>query len=168
MRRAVLYITMFFALCFGFKAQSQNAVTEYDVKLNSLQNSSREILNNLINGPQSSAFVNDDQQPKIYVRSGEQVNTLFVKKPTDFTLVSNDYTNEINTVKVLNIEWNGSDVFNFPNNLLSILPNLEYVYVRSYQNLSKQTIETNFQGLLALLSSKSGVEVLYLTMEQPQ
>lgn len=168
MRRAVLYITMFFALCFGFKAQSQNAVTEYDVKLNSLQNSSREILNNLINGPQSSAFVNDDQQPKIYVRSGEQVNTLFVKKPSDFILVSNNYTNEINTVKVLNIEWNGSDVLNFPNNLLSILPNLEYVYVRSYQNLSKQTIEKNFQGLLALLSSKSGVEVLYLTMEQPQ
>lgn len=168
MKKAILYITMSFALCFTFKAQAQNAVTDYNIKLNSLQNTQAEMLNNIINGPQSSVFVNNEQQSKIYIRSGAQVNTVFVKNPSDFTLLSGTYANEMNTVKVLNIEWNSSDTFSFPNDLLSVLPNLEYVYIRSYQNLSKQTIETSFQSLLALLSSKSGIEVLYTTMEQPQ
>lgn len=168
MKKRVLYIIMFFALCFSFKVQGQNPITEYNVKLNSLLEFQAEILNSQIKGAQSSIFVDFKNQPAIYQRQGEQVKTMLLNKPTDYSLLVNAYNSELDAVRIITIEWNGTDVFTFPRNILSKFPSLNYVYIDSYENLSKKKIEHSFQGLIELIKDREDIEILYMKKEQPQ
>lgn len=173
MKKSVLYSIMVFVLCLGFKAQAQSpAITEYNAKLNSLtEEIEEEILENLVNGAPAMIFISaDSNQPKAYQRSGEQIKMMMLNQPADLTLLLNAYKGQLEAVRVINIEWNGTDNFTFPTNLLEQLPSIQYVYIRSYQDLSKAKIEAAFQGLIQLLSGQTEVEVeiLYSTMEQPQ
>lgn len=162
---------MVLVLCLGFKAQAQSLVTEYNAKLSGLTGMEKEILEDLVNGAPAMIFISaDSDQPKAYQRSGEQIKMMMLNQPADLTRLLNAYKGQLEAVRVINIEWNGSDNFTFPTNLLEQLPSMQYVYIRSYQDLSKTKIEAAFQGLIQLLSGQTEVEVeiLYSVMEQPQ
>jgi hypothetical protein len=161
---------MVFVLCLGFKVQAQSlAITEYNAKLNSLTDMEEEILDDLVNGAPSMIFINtDSNQPEAYQPSGEQIKMIMLNKPSDVTPLLNAYKGQLNGVRVINIEWNGTDSFTFPTNFLAELPSVQYVYIRSYQDLSKAKIESAFQRLIQQLSEEMEVEILYSTMEQPQ
>lgn len=171
MRKSVFYSIMVLVLCLGFKAQAQSLVTEYNAKLSGLTGMEKEILEDLVNGAPAMIFISaDSDQPKAYQRSGEQIKMMMLNQPADLTRLLNAYKGQLEAVRVINIEWNGSDNFTFPTNLLEQLPSMQYVYIRSYQDLSKTKIEAAFQGLIQLLSGQTEVEVeiLYSVMEQPQ
>src|SRR5690606_4332961 len=171
MRKSVFYSIMALVLCLGFKAQAQSLITEYNAKLSGLTGMEKEILEDLVNGAPAMIFISaDSDQPKAYQRSGEQIKMMMLNQPADLTRLLNAYKGQLEAVRVINIEWNGSDNFTFPTNLLEQLPSMQYVYIRSYQDLSKTKIEAAFQGLIQLLSGQTEVEVeiLYSVMEQPQ
>lgn len=171
MRKSVFYSIMVLVLCLGFKAQAQSLITEYNAKLSGLTGMEKEILEDLVNGAPAMIFISaDSDQPKAYQRSGEQIKMMMLNQPADLTRLLNAYKGQLEAVRVINIEWNGSDNFTFPTNLLEQLPSMQYVYIRSYQDLSKEDIEAAFQGLIQLLSEQTEVEVeiLYSVMEQPQ
>lgn len=171
MRKSVFYSIMVLVLCLGFKAQAQSLITEYNAKLSGLTGMEKEILEDLVNGAPAMIFISaDSDQPKAYQRSGEQIKMMMLNQPADLTRLLNAYKGQLEAVRVINIEWNGSDNFTFPTNLLEQLPSMQYVYIRSYQDLSKTKIEAAFQGLIQLLSGQTEVEVeiLYSVMEQPQ
>ena len=166
----IIYILAVFALCFGFKAQAQSFITEYNTKLNSLPKIHAQLLNNLINGAPSSLYVNNDNEPAIFQRPEHHYSKMmYINKQSDFGLLAKAYSNHLSNIEVINIEWNGTDVFDFSNSVLSQFSNLQYIYIRSYQNLSQQIIENNFQQLVAQINQGANeVEILYSVMEQPK
>lgn len=170
MRKSVFYSIMVLVLCLGFKAQAQSLITEYNAKLSGLTGMEKEILEDLVNGAPAMIFISaDSDQPKAYQRSGEQIKMMMLNQPADLTRLLNAYKGQLEAVRVINIEWNGSDNFTFPTNLLEQLPSMQYVYIRSYENLTSSLIASSFQTLLANLDyDEDAVEILFTTMEQPQ
>lgn len=167
----IIYILAVFALCFGFKAQAQKKpeITEYNIKLNSLPDTQAQLLNSLVNGAPSMIFINGENKPTVYQRSGEQIKMMMLQMPSHLVPLLDAYKGELDALKVINIEWNGTDNFTFPTDFLAKLPSVEYVYIRSYQNLSQQIIENNFQQLVAQINQGANeAEILYSIMEQPQ
>lgn len=169
MKKNVFYSIMVFVLCLGFKAQAQSLITDYNVKLSGLPEMQAKILHGLVNGAPSMIFINNENAPAVYQRSGEQIKMMMLNKPSDLTSLLNTFKEELNALKVINIEWNGTDTFTFPMDFLAKLPSVEYVYIRSYQSLSQKIIENNFKQLLAQINQGANeVEILYSVMEQPK
>jgi len=164
--RNIIYILSVLSLCFLGKAQAQTSITEYQTKLNSLPDTQAQLLNGVVNGAPSMVFINAENTPAVYQRPGEQIKMMMLHEPSDLVTLLDAYDGQLDAVTVINIEWNGTDTFTFPTDLLSKLPGLGYVYIRSYQNLSKPMIENTFQGLIQQLK-QTEVEILYFTMEQP-
>jgi len=169
MKNISIYIILVFALCFGLKAQAQQPVImEYSAKLAGLSELQAQLLDGLINGASSMVFIDSEGSPDIYQRGDEQVKKIMLRRPSEFDSIVKTYGDQLAGVQVINIEWNGTDVFTFPTNTMSTLPNLEYVHIRSYQNLSPQTITRGFQGLVVLMENSEDIEVLYSITEEAQ
>lgn len=170
MKKAVLYITIFFALCLALKAQGQTPVIEFQEKLTSLSAISltaSQILHDRINGTSGSIFMNTSEQADKYEVAGEVLKVMYIKTANDITTLVNEYGSQLNSISILNIEWAGTGTFVLPQNLTTILPDLQYVYIRSYKNLSSSLITNAFQSLLSNLDyDEDGIEVLYENMEQ--
>lgn len=165
----IIYILAVFALCFGFKAQAQKKteITEYNIKLNNIPDTQAQLLNGLVNGAPSMIFINADNMPSVYKRPGEQIKMMMLQMPSHLDPLLEAYNGQLDAVKIINIEWNGTDTFTFPTDLLSKLSGLDYVYIGSYQNLSKPMVENAFQGLIQQLN-QTEIEILYFVMQHEQ
>lgn len=166
MKNKVLYILV--ALCAGFSAQAQQVViTEYSVKLKSLSEAQVESLDHLINGEQGSLYVDDDK-PEIYQKMGNMPKTMFINKATDLNLLTGTYLDKLSAIEVIHVVWNNPEPFDIPSNALSKLSKLNYIFVSSNQELSKQIIESNLPSLLKKVRSFANLEILYSGVEQVQ
>lgn len=166
-----LFVGMFL-LCCGFQAVAQTPITEYKEKiadLSAISPTAAQILDNRINGVSGAVFVNAEGQADKYEVAGEVLKVMYLKTANDFTSLTNANGNALQTISVLHIEWDAVWTFTFPQNLKTILPDLEFVYIRSYENLTSSLIANAFQTLLTNLDyDEDGIEVLFTTMEQPQ
>lgn len=172
MKKSIINIVLFFSLCFGIKSQAQMLVTEYKDKLSSLPEIHGKLLDNLINGAPSSIYVSNDNIAALFQQQEQYYpRMMFVTKPSDLNLLAQSYPSHIARIEVINILWNGSDVFEISSDLAVKLSdsNLQFIYIQSNQNLSKQLIENHFQQLIGQVDSLNGdVEILYSVIKQEQ
>lgn len=170
MKNSVSYIVLFFALCFGLKAQAQKVkITEYGDKIASLGPSEeKETLDKLINGLPNSIYVNKDNKAEVFQRGDGLIESMSLRKLEDVEILEKTYAKTFKHIKIIEMEWNSKDSFVLLNrNFLSQFPMLKYIYIKSYENLSDQLVESQFPALIEYLRDGVGVEVIYVTMGQP-
>ncbi|SKC11854.1 hypothetical protein SAMN05660841_04352 [Sphingobacterium nematocida] len=170
MKSNIIYIVLLFALCFGFKAQAQKVkITEYGDKIAGLASEEeKETLDKLINGLPNSIYVNKDNKAQIFQRGDKIIESMSLRKSEDLEILEKVFVNMFKDIKIIEIEWNATDSFVLLNrNFLSQFPTLKYIYIKSYENLSQQFVESQFPTLIEYLRDGVGVEVIYVTMEQP-
>ncbi|SHL65580.1 hypothetical protein [Myroides odoratimimus] len=167
MKNNILYIIIAFGLCFGIKAQAQSAIFEYNQKLIKLTDSQANDLNYLANGAPTSMFIAFDKQAKIHQGNSKEIVEMSIEDTSDFIGLSNVYKDKLKEVILINIKWDGKQQIVVPKDLIIQLENLKYIYIRSYRELDKDLIQTEFIDLLQKLNEKQDVEILYSTMDQP-
>lgn len=167
MKSLFKYIIIVFVLCFGIKAQAQNAILGYDQKLSKLSELEASNLNYLANGAPTSMFVTVDSEAKIHQGNTQEVVEMSIERTSDFTKLSEFYSNKLSEVVLINIIWSGKEQILMLEDLMIQLKNLKYIYIRSYRELDKGVIQAEFFDLLQKLKEKKDVEILYSTMEQP-
>lgn len=156
-----------FLLCFGFYAHAQTPITEYTEKLNSMSDTEPYILDGIINGAPSMVFINAEGTPADYRGPGMPFKMMMLHKPSDLVPILNAYNGQLDGLQVVNIEWVNGDHYTFPMDMLAKLPGLEYVYIRSHEQLSEHMVRSSFQELVNRLQGETKVEILYFTMEKP-
>lgn len=166
MKKNILYITLIFALCFGIKAQAQNII-DYQAKLNSLSNTQAEQLNHLIRGASTTIYVTTQNEAELFKGNTVQVSVMKVTQSRDFAKLTGRFSNQLNEVTALSIDWDGQEELVIPTGLIDLLPNLKYIYIQSYEVLNQTVIQNRFSNLLNQLDRNTTVEVLFYTMEQP-
>lgn len=154
-------------MCFGIKAQAQSAILGYDQKLSKLSELEASNLNYLANGAPTSMFVTVGNEAKIHQGNTQEVVEMSIEKTSDFTKLSEFYSNKFSEVVLINIIWNGKEQILMSEDLMIQFKNLKYIYIRSYRGLDKEVIQAEFFDLLQKLKEKKDVEILYSTMEQP-
>lgn len=162
-----LNIFLVFVLCFGFKAQSQNKITDLDTKLTTLSTVESEHLDYFIYGMPSSMFVTYQNEAKLYYTESDIVLKMSIEKSEDFSMLATAFEQKLGGLVVIDIEWDGQSNITIPVDLLSKMKHLRYVYIRSYISMDEATVRSRFQNMLDQLSTKANVEVVYHTMEQP-
>jgi hypothetical protein len=167
MKSNILYTIVAFVLCFGIKAQAQNAVLDYNQRFLELSDFEAKNLDYLTKGAPSSMFMTSENKAKIHQGNTHEIVEMSIEKTSDFTALSTVYLDKLKEVVLINIEWDGKQQIVIPTDLIIQFKNLKYIYIRSYKELDKEIIKKDFFDLLQNLKDKEEIEILYLTMEQP-
>lgn len=167
MKNNILKIIIVFVLCFGIKAQAQVTITEYGQKISKLSDLDFQAIDYLANGAPTSMFVTFDNETKIHMGDSKEVVEMSIDKTSDFSNLSKAYPNQLIDIVLININWDGQEQILIDEDLVSRLRNLKYIYIRSYKELDKNIIQSEFHELLEKFKDKEDIDVLYSTMEQP-
>lgn len=168
MQKNIIYIAVSFVLCFVFKAQAQNTITAYEAKLTELSDDQAERLDFLINGAAPSLYIGgEDETPQKYVGNEEAPLVIYVDKFSDLSVLTTHFKDELSGIKVLNIYWDGKEQANLSDVFFDLLPALEYIYIRSEEELRKSVISNRLPRLINQLEGKTNVEILFYKMEEP-
>lgn len=138
-----IYIFSLFALflCFGFKAQAQRVVA-YQTKISELPVEQASAFSAFLAGDYNEHFVN-------------------------FRALR-DTTQEVETIAVVDLKWNGQDVITLPAHCMQRMQHLQYIYLRSTQVMDDALVRQRFAALIRQLERmENEVEIVYSTMEKP-
>lgn len=164
MKKAVLYITMFFALCFTFKAQGQNyEVISLHDKLNMLSSTEKSNVEYLLFGTPALLILNEEAT---YVwNEGKDTETVDVESTKRHLLTETTYINDFNKAKALILRYNKGDQFQISEKLFEYFKNLKYILIKYDKSISEQHLKevvsnlllgNDLNGVVFLLESNSG------------
>lgn len=168
MKKAVLYITMFFVLCFGFKAQAQiisNRILTLSEMLNSKSANETEYFTFLKNGtPHKLFFANDSEVVHGWKVQGVVKVAEFEGSNSILSAQKKEFLNDFSTTEMIVLNIVAGDDLTLLNDVVLKSPNLKYIVTKSYNSFSKSEI----QSLLGNLSTRFMGEVVIETLEQPK
>lgn len=168
MKKNILYIVFISVLCFGVKAQAQDIViTDYTRKLQQLDNTSAEKLNKLIESA-SGLYVDANGNAAAYPVNLRLARKMNLENSNDMDRIMQSYPQSLNTIELIDIQWDGSTSLAIPDGVFENMTNLSYIYIRSQSTLSKDLIRTSFRKLIEQIDPEAGVEVLFYIMEEPR
>ncbi len=151
----------FFCLFYNINAQ-EITIQEINDRINNTSQSESVQIKYLAYGAPNSIFVNAENGPSKFLRNNQSVDEINAKGSNDVSTLSQFYTNDLDKVQIITINLGHQEPPTLSEETLSKLPDLKYVYIRSEQKLSKNTIENKFKDLIALLTTKrNDVIILY-------
>lgn len=141
MKHKYIFSLFTLLLCFVFRAQAQRVVA-YQTKLSELTVEQAREFSVLLAGDYNDYFVN-------------------------FRALQNT-TQEIETIALVDLKWNGQDVIVLPASSMSRMQGLRYIYLRSPLAMDDDFVRLRFAALIRQLERLSNdVEIVYSTMEKP-
>lgn len=96
-----------------------------------------------------------------YYHSNSPVKKVIIAQEAGVSLL-NSYASSLHDVTSLELIWRTNEVYHFSNQLHQKLPNLKYIFVKSYDLLTPSLVET----IIGTLKQQfPNVKILYLTMK---
>lgn len=142
-------------------------VIDIDTKLQELPSTQAEHLEYLVYKLPNSLFINaETNKPDKLHRDMEVVEVILLNTTEEFVKLAKAYKEDIGSVKLLNITWDGSSTILLPGNILEDLLSLEYVYIRSMVELDGDVVRINFIDILNELNNYNHIGIIYETLEQ--
>ncbi|WCM41169.1 hypothetical protein MG290_09390 [Flavobacterium sp. CBA20B-1] len=135
MKKAVLYITMFIALCFGFKTQAQNTVVNtlsVTQALDSMSVASQDQLKERLYGQTSFTYITAQGVVDAVESTGKPFDVIEIEDLSGSSALNN-LTWQLQQCKVLIVNVNDTIPSNLNFNLFP-LRNLEYVLIKGYNH----------------------------------
>lgn len=168
MKKAVLYITMFFVLCFTFKAQAQ-------ITSSRIFTLSEVLTNRPATEAEYFTFLKNGTPHKLFFSNNNEVvhgwETLGVVKVAEFessnafiSAEKKKFLNDLSTTEMIVLNITAQDNLALLNDVVLKTPNLKYIVVKSYNMFSKSEI----QSLLGNLSAGFIGEIVIEILEQPK
>lgn len=155
-----IYTLLFaFGLFFTSHAQQSLHVLPLNGSESNLNSSDLEEFNQITFGNSHSLIINEtvtavfENEGVIRKISIESMNNLSIVNLSNF---------ELSNVKVFEIYYNEGDIINIPTGVLNALPNLKYIYLKSYHTLTDGIINNVLQDTMYQLSN---VKVVYQILE---
>lgn len=168
MIKAVLYITMFFALCFGFKAQAQIAssrILTLSELLTTKSATEAEYFTLLKNGtPHKLFFSNNNEVVHGWEMQGVVKVVEFESSNALISAQKKEFLNDLSTTEMIVLNMSAQDNLTLLNDVVLMTPNLRYIVTKSYNSFSKSEI----QSLLGNLSTGFTGEIVIEILEQPK
>lgn len=130
-----------FGLCLTSHAQDLQVLSNNSISLTESEMTEFKTL--AFNATHSLIF--DDSTTSIY-NDGSTVKRVIIKNEAGVLLL-NSYVTPLNNVRSLELEWNAGEVYNFSNQLNQKLPNLKFIYVKSYEMLNQSNVENIIESL---------------------
>lgn len=142
-------------------------ITQIDTKLEELTSKQAEHLEYLVYQLPNYVYMNKENgMPEKLQREREVVEVISFGSNDEIVKIAQQFKHDMETIKLLNIFWDGSQTINLPNNLINQLHSLQYVYIRSKRPLNTSTIELRFLELLNQLSAYEHISIVYEVLEQ--
>lgn len=166
MKSNIIYIVLFFALCFGLKAQAQITVQSLEEKKSAVQEKDREKLDFLFQGtPTSLYFDREGKTQRLWERGGG-VKVIYLTKQGLVSNLSNlEYSKDFSSAEAIIIEVDDINQLSLTKTHLTLLENLKYILLRIQGSSDKSQIERSISGIYADEEAMTGVEVLYVDVE---
>lgn len=155
-----IYTLLFaFGLFFTSHAQQSLQVLSSNGVATNLNSTDIEEFSQIVFGPSHSLIINEtiisvfEDKGEIRKISFKNINNLPGLNLSNF---------DLSNVMVLEIFYNEGDVINIPTGVLNALPNLKYIYIKSYHTLTDGIINNVLQDTMSQLSN---VKVVYQILE---
>ncbi|WP_410879594.1 hypothetical protein [Myroides sp. DW712] len=145
----ILYIALFFALCFGSKAQAQNnLIKTVNEELELLQGEAREKLDFLLYSTPPKLFIDDDGSIDYIWNQNRVVESVEVFGKSQFALLTDAaYAADFRSAKVLTLRLYNNEVFEVSEILFNYFEVLTYVIIQYESGSAKQTIVNQLSRL---------------------
>ena len=166
MKEAVLYIAIFFALGFGFKAQGQNyEVKSLHDKLNMLPSTEKSNVEYLLFGTPALLILNEEAT---YVwNKGKDIETIDVELTNKKLLTDVSYAKDFKKAIALILRYNKGDVYEISESHFQYFKSLKYILIKHDKSISEQEIkevidnlvlQNDLKEVIFLLESNSGID----------
>ena len=164
MRIKILYIGMM--LCFAWNMQAQDLqVATLEAKVANFSSEEKKSLNGLINGTPQKLFITKEngvfRHWEVGNVGGAATQVVEVETPSLIHQLNNaTYTTDFNAAKVLVLYADNLNAINLTQKQLDTFKHLQFILIRSYNNMSVQDIESKFKNLVLPESLEVIVEQL--------
>ncbi|WP_270088637.1 hypothetical protein [Sphingobacterium sp. SYP-B4668] len=147
--KSIICIVLFFALCFGFKAQAQEAsIKTVSEELETLQGDAKEKLEFLMYGSPPKLLFDEADKPVYLWNTDKKIENVEItgKGQFDF-LLSDTYANDYRNTKILVLRIKKSEIFDLKSEELKFFNSLEYLVVQFEEENSRPSILNQLTSL---------------------
>lgn len=146
MKSNIVYIILSFVLCFGFKAQAQNAkVVMLKDYSNTLQSAEKERLKYLIYG--TPALLMLEAESSYLWNEGKNIETVDVLQKDVDLLTKSQYKGDFKNCQILILRLEEGDTFKLTAEHFKFFEKLKYVLVRYDVSFLRKNVENQLSDL---------------------
>lgn len=167
---ASLFVVVFAFLWMPGYSQGANVI-DFHEKLANLSEVEANELNELVNGSQNAIFINfTNNNPGKHVDpyKGDLVKVMLINSPADFSLLSSTYNEDLRSIKLIDIRWDGKSDFPLDEYILEKMEALEFVIIRSESAFEPDKIKNSFISMIRQIKEGKSTELLFDRLENAQ